>query len=190
MTVKQTGLNSVQSTPATQVDKPFVHTAGVTSQTSFIPATEDATQPASASSPNVATSAMGSAQPVVIVKQFQSPKPYSGQTSHRSFRQHFERVAKANGWISEAEKMQNLALVLEGPTVECLREARKDEPGAYERLWTILAHRFGFLDESVRAMRKFESRKQLEGESVAEYEQALRTLYREARSHKGCSFEA
>jgi len=35
-------------------------------------------------------------QPVVIVKQFQKPKPYLGQTSHKSFREHFERVAKAN----------------------------------------------------------------------------------------------
>jgi len=112
-------------------------------------------------------------QPVVIVKQFQTPKPYSGQTSHKSFKEHFERVAKANGWTLELEKMQNSAL-------ECLRKVKEYEVGAYEQIWSILARRFGHLDEPERSMRRFDSRKQLEGESVVEYEQALRTLYREA----------
>ena len=76
--------------------------------------------------------------------------------------------------------MQHLALALEGPAVECLKKVREEEPGAYNKLWAILAHRFGYLDEPERAMRKFDSRRQLDGESVAEYEQALRTLYREA----------
>jgi len=116
----------------------------------------------------------------VIVKQLQKPKPYSGQTSHKSFREHFERVAKANAWITNVEKMQNLALALEGPALECLREVKDDEGEAYEKIWHILARRFGHLDEPDRAMRKFDSRKQLDGETVAEYEQALRTLYREA----------
>jgi len=89
-------------------------------------------------------------------------------------------VAKANGWLTEQEKMQNLALALEGHAVKCLKEVREDEQGAYEKLWAILAHRFGYLDEPERAMRKFDTRIQLYGESVAEYEQALRTLYREA----------
>jgi len=130
--------------------------------------------------PVVTVSAPAINQPVVIVKQFQTPKPYSGQTSHKSFREHFERVAKANGWVSELEKMQNLALALEGPAVECLREVKEDETGAYAKIWNILAHRFGHLDEPERAMRKFDSRKQLDGEGVTEFEQALRTLYREA----------
>jgi len=76
--------------------------------------------------------------------------------------------------------MQNLALALEGSALECLREVREDEPGAYDRVWSILARRFGHMDEPERAMRRFDGRKQLDGESVAEYEQALRTLHREA----------
>ena len=118
--------------------------------------------------------------PVVIVRQLQTPKPYSGQTSYKSFREHFERVAKANAWSTESEKMQHLALALEGPALECLREVKEDEIGAYDKIWCVLARRFGHLDEPDRAMRRFDARKQLEGESVAEYEQALRTLYREA----------
>jgi len=72
--------------------------------------------------------------PVVIVRQFQTPKPYSGQTSHRSFREHFEQVAKANGWNTELEKMQNLALALQGRVIESLREVREDEIEAYQKM--------------------------------------------------------
>jgi len=75
--------------------------------------------------------------------------------------------------------MQNLALALEGPAIDYLREVKADEIGAYDKLWSILANRFGYLDEPERAMRRFDNRKQLDGESVAEYEQALKTLYRE-----------
>jgi len=49
-----------------------------------------------------------------------------------------------------------------------VREVREDDPGAYEKLRIILAHRFGYLDEPEMAMRKFDTSKQLEGE--AEYE--------------------
>ena len=66
-----------------------------------------------------------SSQPVVIVRQFQKPKPYTGQTSHKSFREHFERVAKANAWTTNEEKMQNLALALEGPALEYIERSRK-----------------------------------------------------------------
>ena len=130
--------------------------------------------------PAVVSAVASPAQPVVVVRHYQTPKPYSGQTSHKSFKEHFERVAKANAWHTELEKMQNLALALEGPAVDCLREVKEEETGAYDKLWSILANRFGYLDEPERAMRRFDARKQLDGESVAEYEQALRTLYREA----------
>jgi len=74
--------------------------------------------------------------------------------------------------------MQNLALALEGPALECLREVKEDEVGAHEKIWGILARRFGHLDKPERATKRFDSRKQLEGESVAEYEPALKSLYR------------
>ena len=76
--------------------------------------------------------------------------------------------------------MQNLALALEGPAVECPRDVKEDETGAYEKLWSILANRVGYLDEPEQAMRSFDTRKQLDSEGVAEYEQALRTQYQEA----------
>jgi len=44
----------------------------------------------------------------------------------------------------------------------------------------VLAHRFGFVDEPERAMRRFDVRKQLEGETLAVFKQILRMLHREA----------
>ena len=140
-------------------------TAGVTSTTS-VPAQTLQVAAAAApvvtpivTNPVVTASVLNPNPPVVIVRQFHTPKPYSGQTSHRSFREHFEPVAKANGWNTELEKMQNLALALEGPATECLREVREDELGAYDKIWKVLAHRFGHMDEPERAMRSFDSRK-------------------------------
>ena len=43
-----------------------------------------------------------------------------------------------------------------------------------------IRHRFGTVDECQQAMRDFESRRQSESESLAEFEQVLRTLHREA----------
>ena len=40
--------------------------------------------------PVVVSAVANPTQPVVIVKQYQTPKPYSSQTSHKSFREHFD----------------------------------------------------------------------------------------------------
>jgi len=76
--------------------------------------------------------------------------------------------------------MRNLTLDLEGPAIQFLREVKKDETRAYEKLYSILANRFEHLDEPERTMGRFDCRKQLDGESVAEFEQASWTLYRVA----------
>jgi len=43
--------------------------------------------------------------PTFIVKQPQLPKPYSGTTSWRSFRKHFERICRVNSWTSTEDKV-------------------------------------------------------------------------------------
>jgi len=115
-----------------------------------------------------------------IVKQFEQLKPYNGSTSHRSFRCYFERYSKVHGWTTQVEKAQHLALSLEGPAAEVLSDVSEQSDNAYELIWAALACRFGYLDEPLRAMRIFESRRQLENESLAAYEQNLRVLYRDA----------
>ena len=49
-----------------------------------------------------------------------------------------------------------------------------------EVIWDALCRRFGEVDEAREAMRKFEQRRKLDTESVVEFEQALRSLYRVA----------
>ena len=39
-------------------------------------------------------------QPVVIVRQVQMPKTYSGNTSLKGYKEHFERIAAIDGWIT------------------------------------------------------------------------------------------
>jgi len=36
----------------------------------------------------------------VLIKQFQQPKPYSGATSWKGYREYFERLAAVNGWAT------------------------------------------------------------------------------------------
>jgi len=47
-------------------------------------------------------------------------------------------------------------------------------------IWEALARRFGFVDEPERAMRRFDVRKQLQGETLAVFKQSLRMFHREA----------
>jgi len=59
---------------------------------------------------------------VVLVKQFQPPKPYSGASSWKGYREYFERLATVNGWTTMEQKTEQLALALEGPANEVLRD--------------------------------------------------------------------
>ena len=67
-----------------------------------------------------------------------------------------------------------------GPAAEILRGFDDTADKALDDLWGRLRHRFGTVDECQQAMRDFESRRQSESESLAEFEQVLRTLHREA----------
>ena len=116
----------------------------------------------------------------VVVKQQETVKPYNGSTSYRAYRDYFERVCKINNWVTNLDKAQHLSLALEGPAVELLKEVAEDQPDLYEQIWAAIARRFGYLDEPERAMQRFDSRRQGNGETVAVYEQALRTIHREA----------
>jgi len=40
---------------------------------------------------------------VVLIKQFQQPKPYSGATSWKGYREYFERLAAVNEWATQTE---------------------------------------------------------------------------------------
>jgi len=117
---------------------------------------------------------------VVLIKQFQPPKPYSGASSWKGYREYFERLATVNGWTTTEQKTEQLALALEGPASEVLRDLNTSQPQAYSLIWEALARRFGSLDGARKAMCSFDSRRQEENETIPDFEQALRTLHREA----------
>jgi len=89
---------------------------------------------------------------VVLIKQFQQPKPYTG-----AYREYFERLAAVNGWATPEQKVEQLALALEGPATEVLRNLDTSQPQAYNIIWEAMARRFGSLDGAREAMRRFDS---------------------------------
>ena len=70
-------------------------------------------------------------QPIVIVRQVQMPKTYSGNTSWKGYKEHFERIAAINGWITDAEKVQYLTISLENPASDILRVVNEKSENAY-----------------------------------------------------------
>jgi len=71
-------------------------------------------------------------------------------------------------------------LAFEGPVSEVLRDLDTSQPQANSLIWEALACRFGSLDGAREAMRRFDSRRQEKNEIIPDFEQALRTLHREA----------
>lgn len=120
------------------------------------------------------------AAPVIVVRQYETVRPYSGTTSWKSFKDHFMKVAKVNNWATQAEKVLHLSLSLEGQAAEILKDIDDTASTAFDDIWSALRRRFGSLDEPRDAMRRFDQRNQSENESIAEFEQSLRTLHREA----------
>jgi len=63
---------------------------------------------------------------------------------------------------------------------EVLRDFDDSLSTAVDDVWERLSHRFGDVDECREAMRKFEARRQSDTESLVEFEQALRSLFKVA----------
>jgi len=93
---------------------------------------------------------------MVLIKQFQQPK------LHRClFLEGLPRVFRAfgcsDGWATPEQKVEQLALALEGPATEVLRDLDTCQPQAYNIIWEAMARRFGSLDGALEAMRCFDS---------------------------------
>jgi len=74
----------------------------------------------------------------------------------------------------------HLLVAMDGAASEALRGLKAEKDTDLALIWEALSRRFGFVDEPERAMRRFDVRKQLEGETLAVFEQSLRMLHREA----------
>jgi len=195
-TVTSSGRQSTPAKPSIapmQLDTPVMPTTAQSSRlvtdtptaasSKLIPTPDVGTttsKPASTAATPEVPAAAASTAPIVIVRQLKEVRPYDGKTSWKSFREHFTRVAKANQWTTKEEQVQHLALALMGPAAEIFRGFDDTADKALDDLWGRLRHRFGTVDECQQAMRDFESRRQSESETLAEFEQVLRTLHRDA----------
>jgi len=158
------------ATPAAPVTdaQPSVSSSSVTTSTST----------ATTSTP-VVTGVTAPIAPTVVVKQLQPIRPFNGSTPWRTFREQYTRIARVNGWVTQTDLVQYLTLALESPAAEVLKDFDDSTETAYEDLWKRIEHRFGDVDEGREAQRKFGNRRQTDSESLQEYEQALRTLYKQ-----------
>ena len=69
---------------------------------------------------------------------------------------------------------------LEGSAAEILKDIDEQSPTLYQDIWRALSKRFGEVDEQRESMKRFEQRRQNDSETVVEFDQALRNLYRKA----------
>ncbi len=152
---------SVNTTPSGGDQPPPLNTATVTALPATTPQAVSASQ-----------------LPIFVVAHMTKVTPYEGNTNWSTFKDHFERCAKANQWTTDALRTQHLTLALRGPAAEVLRDIDEAAPTAYTDIWTALNRRFGEPDAPREAMRRFENRRQTDTESLPEFVQALRTLFR------------
>jgi len=117
--------------------------------------------------------------PTVVVKELQPVRLFNGSTPWRTFREQYIRIARVNGWVTQPDLVQYLTLALEGPAAEVLKDFDDTTETVYEDLWKRIEHRFGDVDGRREAQRKVGNRRQTDSESLQEYEQALRTLYKQ-----------
>jgi len=129
----------------------------------------------------VATGVRAPVAPTAVVKQLQPVRPFNGSTPWSTFWEQYTRIARVNGQYgcTQTDLVQYLTLALEGPAAEVLKDFDDSTETAYEDLWKRIEHRFGDVDEGREAQRKFGNRRQTDSESLQEYEQALRTLYKQ-----------
>jgi len=118
--------------------------------------------------------------PTVVVRPPTTPKLYKGDASYKAYKEYFERLSVCNGWTTPIEKAQNLIISLDGPAAETVRGLEIKQDQDYDTIWELLRKRFSYVDDPERQKRLFDTRKQQEHESVAMFEQALRSLFREA----------
>ena len=154
-------------------------------KTSKSDASAVANQPVStlATTTTTVTTPSSERAPTVVVKQYVPAKPFTGASSLRSFKDHFTRICRINGWTDEATKVAHLSVSLEGPAAEVLRDLDETAPDALNKIWSALKRRFGSVDDQREAMYKFDICKQTEDMTIPEYETKLRLWHAEAWPH-------
>jgi len=96
-----------------------------------------------------------------------------------AYREYFERTCVCSDWKSPTECARHLLGAINGPAAEAVRGIKAEEDSDLAQIWEALTRRFEFVDEPKRAMHRVDVRKQLEGETLAGFEQNVRLLNRE-----------
>ena len=116
----------------------------------------------------------------MVVKQPKPVRHYTSTTSYKAYKEYFKRICVCNEWNSQTERARHLLVAMDGAASEAVRGLKAEKDSDLALIWEALSSRFGFVDEPERAMRRCDVRKQLEGETLAVFEQSLRMLHREA----------
>ena len=69
---------------------------------------------------------------------------------------------------------------MDGAATDAVRGLKAEKDTDLALIWEALSRRFGHVDEPERAMRRFDVRRQQDGETLTLFEQNLRILHREA----------
>ena len=118
--------------------------------------------------------------PTVIIRQPEPVRPYTGQSSYKAYKEYFERVCLCNEWKSPTECARHLLVAMDGAATDAVRGLKAERDTNLTLIWEALSRRFGHVDEPERAMRRFDVRRQQDGETLTLFEQNLRILHREA----------
>jgi len=68
---------------------------------------------------------------------------------------------------------------MDGAATDAVRGLKAEKDTDLALIWEALSGRFGHVDEPERAMRRFDVRRQQDGETLTLFEQNLRILHRE-----------
>ena len=104
--------------------------------------------------------------PTVIIRQPEPVRPYTGQSSYKAYKEYFERVCLCNEWKSPTECARHLLVAMDGAATDAVRGLKAEKDTDLSLIWEALSRRFGHVDEPERAMRRFDVRRQQDGETL------------------------
>jgi len=79
---------------------------------------------------------------MVVVKQPEPVRPYTGTTSYKAYKEYFERICVCNEWKSQTECARHLLLAVDGAASEAVRGLKAEKDSDLDLIWEALSRRF------------------------------------------------
>jgi len=105
------------------------------------------------------------AAPTIIAKQPEPVSPYTGQSLYKAYKEYFERISLCNEWKSPTECSRHLLVAMDGAATDAVRGLKAEKDTDLALIWETLSRRFGHVNEPERSMRRFDVRRQQDGET-------------------------